>query len=128
MKLLLDTHTFIWWDSDPPRLSPHVFEICRDSENLLLLSVVSVWEIQIKLLLGRLTLGLPLPELIDAQRRINRIEVLPVNLEHARALDRLPALHKDPFDRMLIAQAQVEGATVLSKDPIFSEYPVQVVW
>jgi PIN domain nuclease of toxin-antitoxin system len=94
----------------------------------LLLRVASVWEIQMKLQLGKLKLVLPLPELTFAQQRINRIEILPVRLEHALALDKLPARHKDPFDRLLIAQAQVEEAVVVNRGPIFSEYPVKVVW
>jgi PIN domain nuclease of toxin-antitoxin system len=128
MRLLLDTHTFIWWDSDPLRLTPQALAICQNPENLLLLSVASVWEIQIKLQLGKLKLVLPLPELILAQQRINKIEILPIKLEHALALDKLPARHKDPFDRLLISQALVEEAVLVSKDPIFSEYPVTVVW
>jgi|SRR5208283_5427147 len=128
MRLLLDTHTFIWWDSDPLRLTPQALEICQNPGNLLLLSVASVWEIQIKLQLGKLKLVLPLPELIIAQQRINKIEILPIKLEHALALDKLPARHKDPFDRLLISQALVEEAALVSKDPIFSEYPVTVVW
>jgi len=128
MKLLLDTHTFIWWDSDPLRLTPQALAICQDPGNLVLFSVASVWEIQIKLQLGKLKLVLPLPELIFAQQRVNKMEILPVRLEHALALDQLPPRHKDPFDRLLIAQALVEEAVVVSKDPIFSEYPVKVVW
>lgn len=128
MRLLLDTHTFIWWDSDPLRLTPQALEICQNPENLLLLSVASVWEIQIKLQLGKLKLVVPLRELIVAQQRINKVEILPIKLEHAFALDKLPARHKDPFDRLLISQALVEDAVLVSKDPIFSEYPVTVVW
>ncbi len=128
MRLLLDTHTFIWWDSDPLRLTPQALEMCQNPENLLLFSVASVWEIQIKLQLGKLKLVVPLPELIVAQQRINKIEILPVKLEHVLALDKLPACHKDPFDRLLISQALVEEAVLVSKDPIFSEYPVRVVW
>ena len=128
MKLLLDTHTFIWWDSDPLRLTPHVLEICQDTENLLLLSVASVWEMQIKLHLGKLELALPLPELVKGQQKINKIEILTVKLEHVLALDKLPPHHKDPFDRLLIAQAHIEEAVLVSKDPVFTKYPVKVAW
>ena len=128
MKLLLDTHTFIWWDSDPLRLTPHVLEICQDTENLLLLSVASVWEMQIKLHLGKLELALPLPELVKGQQQINKIEILTVKLEHVLALDKLPPHHKDPFDRLLIAQAHIEEAVLVSKDPVFTKYPVKVAW
>jgi PIN domain nuclease of toxin-antitoxin system len=86
MKLLLDTHTFIWWDSEPARLLPHALALCQDRQNVLLLSVVSVWEMQIKLQLGKLRLALPLKEII---------EILPVTLAHVLALENLPAYHKD---------------------------------
>ena len=128
MKVLLDTHTFIWWDSEPLRLSPQVLNICQNPENLLLLSVASVWEMQIKLQLGKLKLVLPLSELVKGQQQINKIEILAVKLEHVLALDRLPSHHKDPFDRLLIAQAHIEEAVLISKDPVFAEYPVKVVW
>ena len=128
MKLLLDTHTFIWWDSDPIRLTPHVLKMCQDPENTMMLSVASVWEMQIKFQLGRLKLSLPLTELIRAQQRINKIDILAVNLEHVFALDELPLHHKDPFDRILIAQTHVEKAVLVSKDPVFAEYPVHVLW
>ena len=128
MKLLLDTHTFIWWDSDPLRLTPPILDMCQDPENLLLLSVASVWEMQIKLQLGKLKLGLPLKELVEGQQQTNKIEVLSVKLEHVLALDKLSPHHKDPFDRLLIAQAHVEEAVLISKDPVFTKYTVKVIW
>jgi PIN domain nuclease of toxin-antitoxin system len=128
MKLLLDTHTFIWWDSDPLKLTPQVLNMCQDPENLLLLSVASVWEMQIKLQFGRLKLTLPLAELVAGQQQTNKIVILNVKLEHILALGKLPPHHKDPFDRLLIAQADIEEAVLISKDQIFKEYPVQTVW
>ncbi|MEJ5301322.1 MAG: type II toxin-antitoxin system VapC family toxin [Thermodesulforhabdaceae bacterium] len=128
MKLLLDTHTFIWWDSEPAKLSPQALALCQDRQNVLLLSVVSVWEMQIKLQLGKLRLALPLREIVESQRRTNNIEILPVTLEHALTLENLPAHHKDPFDRLLIAQAIVEEAALVSADPNIAKYVVQVVW
>lgn len=110
MKLLLDMHTFIWWDSEPAKLSPQVLVLCQDRQNVLLLSVVSIWEMQIKLHLGKLRLALPLKEIVESQRRTNGIEILPITLEHVVALENLPAHHKDPFDRLLVAQAIVEEA------------------
>jgi PIN domain nuclease of toxin-antitoxin system len=83
---------------------------------------------QIKLQLGKLTLKLPLATLIEGQRQANYIKILPVTLPHILALQDLPMPHKDPFDRLLIAQARVEGATLLSSDPVFAEYPVTVLW
>ena len=128
MKLLLDTHTFIWWDCDPLRLSPQVLNMCQDQENVLLISVASLWEMQIKLQLGRLKLNTPLAELVSGQQKINKIEVLVIKLEHILALGKLPSHHKDPFDRLLIAQADIEEAVLVSKDPIFREYDVRVLW
>lgn len=128
MKLLLDTHAFIWWDSDPDRLSSRVLSFCQDSGNSLLLSVASTWEMQIKIQLGKLKLDLPLAELIENQQRVNRLEILPIGLEHVLALDQLPVVHKDPFDRLLVAQASVEGASLVTNDPVIANYPVTVIW
>jgi PIN domain nuclease of toxin-antitoxin system len=128
MKLLLDSHTFIWWDNDHSKLSPKVLALCQDPANTLLLSVASVWEMQIKAQLGKLTLRLPLGDMVTTQQRANGIEIIPIMLVHTLALDNLPWHHKDPFDRMLIAQANTESAVLLSKDTIFSLYPVTVEW
>ncbi|MCK6626755.1 MAG: type II toxin-antitoxin system VapC family toxin [Anaerolineae bacterium] len=128
MKLLLDTHTFIWWDSDPAKLSTQVLALCNDPANTLLLSVASVWEMQIKAQLGKLTFARPLTDLISQQQQTNHLQVLDVSLSHVLALDGLPTVHKDPFDRLLIAQANIEGAALLSRDPVFAEYPVSCLW
>ncbi len=128
MKVLLDTHAFIWWDSDPTKLSPQARVACEDRTNVVLLSVASVWEMQIKLQLGKLDLRLPLAEVIASQQQTNDIQVLSVALGHVLALQDLPAHHKDPFDRLLIAQANVEEAVLISHDPVFAQYPVKVLW
>ena len=128
MKLLLDTHTFIWWDSQPNHLSQTALTLLQDRSNILLLSVISIWEMQIKLQLGKITLNRPLLEIIENQEKINQIEVLPVKLTHVLALDSLPIVHKDPFDRLLVAQANVEKAALVSCDPIVAQYPVNVIW
>jgi PIN domain nuclease of toxin-antitoxin system len=128
MKLLLDTHAFIWWDSEPARLSPQALALCQDRENALLLSVVSIWEMQIKLQLGKLGLALPLREIVESQCQTNNVEVLPITLAHVLALENLPVHHKDPFDRLLVAQAIVEEVVLVSGDPNIAKYPVQVVW
>jgi PIN domain nuclease of toxin-antitoxin system len=127
MKLLFDTHAFIWWVSSSAKLSPHALALCHDQTNSLLLSVVSAWEIQIKNQLGKLQLNMPLPHIIANQQH-NRLEILSVNLDHVLALDTLPMHHKDPFDRLLIAQANVENAILISHDAIFAQYPVNVRW
>jgi PIN domain nuclease of toxin-antitoxin system len=128
MKLLLDTHTFIWWDSEPAKLSPQALTVCQERTNSLLLSVASVWEMQIKLQLGKLKLALPLAEIVESQQQRNNVEILPVLLPHVLALQNLPAHHKDPFDRLLIAQANVEEAILVSSDPVFAQYVVKIVW
>jgi PIN domain nuclease of toxin-antitoxin system len=128
MKLLLDTHTFIWWDSDPARLSPRAMTLCEDPMNTILLSVASVWEMQIKRQLGKLKLTLSVADIIASQQEAHNIEVLPVNLSHVLALENLPEHHKDPFDRLLISQAVVEGAALVSRDKVFEQYTVAVEW
>ena len=109
MKLLLDTHIFIWWVDQPEKLSPAALSALEDEANELLLSVASVWEMQIKIQLGKLKLSLPLKELVKNQQETNDLTVSPVALPHVLALDALPFHHKDPFDRLLIAQC-VEDA------------------
>ena len=128
MNLLLDTHTFIWWDSEPAKLSASALSACQDPANTLIVSVVSVWEIQIKSQLGKLKLNLPLPEIIQSQRQTNNVQVLTVELEHVLELQNLPYHHKDPFDRLLIAQANVEGAQLISGDSAFSAYSINLIW
>ena len=128
MKILFDTHAFIWWDSNISRLSPKALELCQDPENSLLLSTASIWEMQIKYQLGKMKLKLPLNDIVEAQQEANGIEILPVIPPHVFALGELPFHHRDPFDRLLIAQANVEKAVLLSCDPIVQQYPVKVIW
>ena len=127
MKGLLDTHTFIWWDSDPGKISSAAMTFLRDASNQVLLSVVSVWEMVIKQQLGKLSLRLPLAQILT-QQQANGIQVLPVTLAHVLAVESLPTPHKDPFDRLLVAQANAEGAVLLTADGIFAQYPVRVLW
>ena len=107
MKLLLDTHIFIWWADQPEKLSQVALSALEDEANELLLSVASVWEMQIKIQLGKLKISLPLSELIKNQQESNGLTVLPVALPHVLALNTLPFHHKDPFDRLLIAQSDL---------------------
>jgi PIN domain nuclease of toxin-antitoxin system len=127
MKLLLDTHIFIWWADKPENLSPVALSALEDQTNGLVLSVASVWEIQVKIQLGKLKLSQPLKELIDSQQEINDLQVLPVALPHVLALDTLPFHHKDPFDRLLIAQSIVEDATLVTADDKFSAYQAKLL-
>ena len=128
MKLLLDTHTFLWADHDPTKLSDQARALLSDPAHERLLSVASLWEMQIKSMLGKLTLRLPLPELIREHESVNSLIVLAVTSRHIFDLTALPSIHGDPFDRLLIAAARMEAATLLSADPIFRSYPVPVIW
>jgi PIN domain nuclease of toxin-antitoxin system len=130
MRVLLDTHTFIWWDADkkPGRLSSKAFDTLSDSSNTLIVSLATIWEIQIKVQLGKLTLAAPLGDILKQQQQTNGIELFPVNVMHILALANLPHHHRDPFDRILVAQANVENILLVSKDPIFTQYSIPVVW
>ena len=127
MKGLVDTHAFIWWYSNPSRLSAAALAFFQDPSRIVLLSVVSVWEITIKFQLGKMTLNVPLRTIL-AQQQANGVQILPVTLDHVLAVESLPAAHKDPFDRLLIAQANVERAVLVSADAIFARYPVNILW
>lgn len=128
MKILLDTHAFIWWDSDISQLSPTALQLCQNPANTLLLSAASVWEMQIKQQLGKLKLKLPLREIVQTQQESNGIVVLPVQLAHVLLLEQLSLHHRDPFDRLLIAQANAEQAALLSCDSVFQKYQVNIIW
>ncbi|MEH2008761.1 type II toxin-antitoxin system VapC family toxin [Nostoc sp.] len=128
MKLLLDTHVIIWSAGNPEKLSQRVRNLLIDTNNFWVVSMASVWELQIKSQLGKLNLSLSLPNFIETQQRVNNLQLLPIELTHIYALEALPSYHRDPFDRILIAQAIVEKMTLLSIDTIFDAYPVQKIW
>lgn len=128
MRLLLDTHTFVWWDIEPTRLSPRALTLCQDPENQLVLSVASIWEMAIKIQLGKLHFVKPLADTIAEQQRMNDVEILPIMVAHALAIETLPLLHKDPFDRLLIAQARVENMPFISRDRELAAYSITVEW
>lgn len=128
MRILLDTHAFLWFITADPKLSTAAEEAIRRRSNEPLLSIASVWEIAIKLNLGRLPIPEPLDSFIPEQLRINRIRLLPVELHHTFEVARLPLHHRDPFDRILIAQALAEEIAVVTADSAFDDYPVRRVW
>jgi PIN domain nuclease of toxin-antitoxin system len=128
MRLLLDTHTFLWWIADDPRLSKKACEVIGDGKNQLFLSAASGWEIAVKARLVRLQMPDDLEHFILEQTALNAIENLPVILSHALHVYTLPDYHRDPFDRLLISQAQLEGLPILTADPQISQYSVEVVW
>jgi PIN domain nuclease of toxin-antitoxin system len=128
MRYLLDTHVFIWLDGEPDKLSSVAAAICADVNNALLFSIASVWEMQIKSQLGKLALRLPLADLVQSQNETNLVRLLPIELAHILALANLPPLSRDPFDRLLIAQALTEDTVLVSHDPNIRQYPVRVEW
>lgn len=128
MKLLLDTHTFLWWFSDRKQLSDHVIDVCMDRTNSLLLSVVSAWEIQIKVGIGKLALAKPLRDIIADELNAQQITLLSVDLRHVLQIANLPMHHKDPFDRMLVAQAVIEKAVIVTRDSEIAKYPLTTPW
>ena len=128
MRLLLDTHAFIWWSSEPEMLPKKVLAAFEDSENELTLSVASIWEMQIKVQLGKLDITEPLKDLIAIHQKEKDLQILPIFLNHVLALEKLPVHHRDPFDRILMAQASAERLIIVTKDQIFKEYPVRMFW
>ena len=116
---MLDTHVFLWWCAGDPRLPAVERQAIKDGANDVLLSAASVWEMAIKQALGRLQLPEP-PSAAVARLGIER---LPVTFEHAEATVSLPPLHRDPFDRLLAAQARIEGLTLVTRDPLIRSYP-----
>ena len=127
MKLLLDTHGSLWLRSDPGQLSSRARLLLADPANELWVSTASIWEIQTKVQAGKLTIPAR-PTRIVFDQQSNGIKVLPIDLADVHALDQLPTSHKDPFDRMLVARAIAEGASLPTRDPVFAHYPVPVEW
>lgn len=127
-QVLLDTHSFLWFVTEDPKLSAPAQRVIAVSSNEPLLSTVSVWEIAIKVSIGRLPIPESLNTFIPEQLRINRIGLLPIELRHIFEVSGLPLYHRDPFDRLLIAQALIEGLPIVSADPAFDNYPIQRIW
>jgi PIN domain nuclease of toxin-antitoxin system len=128
MRLLFDTHAFLWWVFDDSRLSATARGQITDPASEVLFSAVSGWEIAIKARTGRLRVPADVPGFVQEQVRRNRLRVLPVELRHALRVHALPDHHRDPFDRLLVAQAQVEVVPLLSRDPLLAAYEVAVRW
>ena len=128
MKLLLDTSAFLWWISNDQSLSQRARDLISDGDNEVWFSAVSSWEIVIKASLGRVSLPEKIERFLPKQIGANGFQVLPIHLRHTLRVAGLPALHRDPFDRLLIAQAMVEGFAIVSADRQLSRYPVPVEW
>ncbi|GCE92148.1 hypothetical protein NIES46_01830 [Arthrospira platensis NIES-46] len=128
MRLLLDTHTILWFFMGNSRLSDKVRDLVEDGHNHKLISVATVWEMSIKQSQNKLTLEKTASDYIEEKIRLDDFELLPIQLNHLRILSSLPFYHKDPFDRLLIAQAMQENIPILSKDMAFYAYPIQRIW
>lgn len=128
MRLLLDTHTFLWWCSDDAQLSLAVIDAVGNADNEVWLSVVSAWEIAIKARLGRLPLPEPPSVFVPHMVERHALGVMPIQLKHTLADFELPEHHHDPFDRLLVAQALSEGMTLVTDDRAVSQYPVETLW
>lgn len=127
MDLLLDTHPFIWFLNGDDQLSPNLKNIIADTSNKCLLSIASLWEIAIKSSLGKLELKGDFNH-IAGFLNDNDIELLPITFEHLQRLMQLPLHHRDPFDRVIIAQALTEGLPIATKDDNFPAYGVNIMW
>ena len=127
-RLLLDTHAFLWLASGDSRVSKKALELAGNSANSLWFSVASIWEIAIKTSLGKLELGAGVEEIVESQTKAMSLKILDVQTHHAAAVAKLPFHHRDPFDRLLVAQARSENLQLLSRDVIFDEYFDHRIW
>jgi PIN domain nuclease of toxin-antitoxin system len=128
MRLLIDTHSFLWFVQGDPRLGASARHLVTDAANDRFLSLVSVWEMAIKLSVGKLSLGQPIEAFIAQQLNQNGLSLLGIDISHVAAVAVLPLHHRDPFDRLLIAQAKVERMSMVSNDAVFDAYGVTRLW
>lgn len=128
MRYLLDTHAYLWALAGDAKLSQRAADVFLDQAADLVLSVASVWEIAIKVSLGKLRLEASVEDVVVREREAQGIGLLAIDVRHAAAVETLPMHHRDPFDRLLAAQALEEDLAVLSRDPAFDDYGVQRVW
>ena len=127
MKAILDTHAFLWALAGDARMSRHARDIFAGPSDLSL-SMASIWEILIKVQSGKLNFPRAAGPYLLSKLAENRIKPLPISVDHLLALERLPMHHRDPFDRMLIAQSMEEDWPIITADPMFKQYPAQVIW
>jgi PIN domain nuclease of toxin-antitoxin system len=128
MRLLLDTHSFLWFVEGDSRFSRAARRIVEDESNIVFLSIGSLWEIAIKISIGKLTLDLPFEVLIPQQLIVDRITVLQIAVSHTIQVSKLPLHHRDPFDRLLVAQAMVEELPIVSADASLDAYGITRLW
>jgi PIN domain nuclease of toxin-antitoxin system len=128
LRQLLDAHTLLWYVVDDPQLSQSAKAVMLDAANEILISPASYWEIAIKVRLGKLTLHQPYEAFLDLCLDTYGFTILPIEPRHTAALITLPLHHKDPFDRLLVAQAMVEDIPLISGDPVLDSYPIRRLW
>lgn len=128
MKILLDTHCWLWWVAQPEKLREEARRLIADRENTILLSAASSWEIAIKYAIGKLPLPEPPSRFVPPRLARDAMSSLPVEHVHALHVASLPHHHQDPFDRLIIAQAQLERIPVMTVDPQFRPYEVEIIW
>lgn len=128
MRYLLDTHSLIWFIGGDTQLSSDARQLIDDEENELFISVASLWEMAIKFSIGKLNLGQPYDQMFPEQLEKNSIEILSITVDHLKTVSNLPFHHRDPFDRLIIAQAQVEHLPIISMDTVFDDYGVKREW
>lgn len=128
MQVLLDTHTFLWWITHDSQLSEKAHDTIHNGSNTLFLSAVSGWEIAIKAQIGKLRLPDHLESFITTHLHRNNITVLPIHLRHTLHTYTLPLLHRDPFDRLLIAQSQQDNMPIITVDALIAQYDVETIW
>jgi PIN domain nuclease of toxin-antitoxin system len=128
MRLLLDTCAFLWVVGSPASLPPRIRQLIADPASEVFLSSVSAWEIAVKHALGRLALPVAPDRFVPQQREAHGIDALPLDETSVLHVGRLPALHSDPFDRMLVCQAIVHGLVILTPDPLLEQYPARTLW
>lgn len=128
MKFLLDTHTLLWIIDDNPQLSKKAKSIYLDDKNEIFTSTASIWEMAIKISLKKLEIPGTLSEFVTEHIRGNKIDILSIELKHLYQLENLSYFHRDPFDRLIIAQAIAENIPILGSDKAFDEYPIQRIW
>ncbi len=127
-RYLMDTHCWLWANLQPESLSSAVNDIITDTENEVIVSVISAWEISIKHRLGKLKLPSEPVEYIPSRLAINQVSVLPIRLAHTLRVSQLPLHHNDPFDRLIIATAQTEGLVIITIDEQIMQYDVKTIW
>jgi PIN domain nuclease of toxin-antitoxin system len=128
VRALLDAHAVLWWGTDDRRLSPSARAVMADGSSELFVSVASIWELAIKQAKGDLDVPTGIEAFIDERIRRNRWQELPIDRRHVLRAAGLPGIHRDPFDRMLIAQAQIERLPIITIDPAITRYDVETIW